>query len=236
MRRTAVTLTCIAAALLTGCGATAGSGAAAKPPAPPAPVSVPPSAPPSAGGAPACPGADRSEPGAPPTTIDGTPANTPEAVKLSQAVGAQGYGAFADVYGTHTTDRPAGRVAVCVTDLARGRLLLEAARKADPSVDPGRADLYLSRYTHRALMAAVERLTADQGRPAFPLYTFSAARDASGVVVTSTEAGAASKDLKARLEKITGGVPVTVERGDPVEPLVGTKPPKSPDTAAPVAP
>ncbi|EFL14130.1 hypothetical protein [Streptomyces sp. C] len=235
MRRTAVTLTCIAAALLTGCGAAAGPGAAARPPAPPAPLSVPPSASPSAGGAPACPGADRSEPGAPPTTIDGTPANTPEAAKLSQAVGAQGYGAFADVYGTLSTDRPAGRVAVCVTDLARGRLLLEAARKADPSVDPGRADLYLSRYTHRALTAAVERLTADQGRTAFPLYTFSAARDASGVVVTSTEAGAASEELKARLEKIAG-VPVTVERGDPVDTLVGTKPPKSPDTAAPVAP
>ncbi|WP_405981573.1 hypothetical protein [Streptomyces sp. NBC_00158] len=238
MRRTAVTLTCIAAALLTGCGTTAGSGAAAKPPAPPAPVSAAPSAPasPPAGGAPACPGADPSGPGAPPTTIDGTPANTPEAARLSQAVGAQGYGAFADVYGTLTTDRPAGRVAVCVTDLARGRLLLEAARKADPSVDPGRADLYLSRYTHRALMAAVERLTADQGRSAFPMYTFSAARDASGVVVTSTEAGAASKELKERLERITGGVPVTVERGDPVTPLAGTKPPKSPDTAAPVAP
>ncbi|MFJ3880691.1 hypothetical protein ACIPW5_24900 [Streptomyces sp. NPDC090077] len=236
MRRTAVTLTCIAAALLTGCGAAAGSGPVAKPPAPPAPLSAAPSGSPSAGGARPCPGADRSGPGAPPTTIDGTPANTPEAARLSQAVGAQGYGAFADVYGTHTTDRPAGRVMVCVTDLARGRLLLEAARKADPSVDPGRADLYLSRYTHRALMAAVERLTADQGRPAFPLYSFAAARDASGVVVTSTEAGAASQDLKARLEKITGGVPVTVERGDPAEALVGSKPPESPDTAAPVAP
>ncbi|MFM9816181.1 hypothetical protein ACKI16_47850, partial [Streptomyces scabiei] len=80
------------------------------------------------------------------------PANTPEAARLSQAVAAQGYGAFADVYGTHVTDRPAGRVAVCVTDLSRGRRLLEAAGKADPSADPGRADLYLSRYTHRALV------------------------------------------------------------------------------------
>lgn len=236
MRRTAITLTCIAAALLTGCGTTAGSRAAAEPPAPPAPVSAPPSASPSASGAPACPGAGRSEPGAPPTTIDGTPANTPEAARLSQAVGAQGYGAFADVYGTHTTDLPAGRVAVCVTDLARGRLLLEAARKADPSVDPGRADLYLSRYTHRALIAAVDRLTADQGRSVFPMYGFSPAPDASGVVVTSTDAGVASKELKARLEQITGGVPVTVERGDPATLYEGSRPPKSPDTAEPVAP
>ncbi|MFF2198452.1 hypothetical protein, partial [Streptomyces sp. NPDC058157] len=154
-------------------------------------------------------------------TLDGTPANTPEAVRLSQAVGAQGRGAFADVYGTQITDHPAGRVALCVTDVGRGRLLLEAARTSDPAVDPGRADLYLCRYTRRALNEGLARLTADQGRPAFPLYTFAPARDASGIVVTSTAAGAASKDLKARLERLTGGIPVTVERGDPVTPAVG---------------
>jgi hypothetical protein len=213
MRRTAVTLACLAAcaALLSGCGSATT----------PAPAAPPPPLP--AGTAAACP-ADRATSGAPPTTIDGTPANTPEAARLSQAVGTQGRGAFADVYATHVTDRPAGRVTVCVTDLDRGRLLLEAAHKADPSVDPGRADLYLSRFTRRALIAAVERLTADQGRSAFPLYGFSPARDASGVVATSTAEGAASKDLKARLERITDGVPVTVERGDPVSLLVGPPP------------
>ncbi|MEU9039662.1 hypothetical protein AB0D45_32795, partial [Streptomyces sp. NPDC048352] len=179
---------------------------------------------------------DGASPTRSPTAADGTPANTPEASRLSQAVGAQGSGAFADVYGTHVTDRPAGRVALCVTDLDRGRLLLEAARQADPAVDPGRADLYLSRYSHRALTAAVDRLTADQGRPAFPLYTFSPAPDASGVLVTSTEQGAASKELKARLEQITGGVPVTVERGDPAVPPMGDTSHEPADSAAPVAP
>ncbi|MFG2982435.1 hypothetical protein ACGFYQ_14420 [Streptomyces sp. NPDC048258] len=211
MRRTAVTLARLAAAaLLTGCGAATGPAA---PPPLPAEAAAP------------CPVLDRGAPGAPPTTIDGTPANTPEAARLSQAVGEQGRGAFADVYATQITDRPPGRVAVCVTDLDRGRLLLEAARKAGPSVDPGRADLYLSRYTRRALDAAVDRLAADQGRPAFPLYSFSPAGDASGIVVTSTAEGAASKELKARLEQITGGVPVTVEKGEPMTDAVGNPDP-----------
>ncbi|KIF07450.1 hypothetical protein PL81_01875, partial [Streptomyces sp. RSD-27] len=169
----------------------------------------------------ACPVLDRTASAAPPATLDGTPANTPEAARLSQAVGEQGRGAFADVYGTQITDHPAGRVALCVTDLGRGRRLLEAARKADPGIDPGRADLYLSRYTRRALTEGVARLTADRGRPAFPLYSFSPAQDASGILVTSTAEGAASKDLKARLEQLTGGIPVTVERGDPVTAAVG---------------
>ncbi|MFD5421891.1 hypothetical protein ACFWJT_28170 [Streptomyces sp. NPDC127069] len=211
MRRTAVTLTGLAfftAALVGGCG-TAASG-------PGAPAPLPPSGP-----AAACPVLDRAAHTAPPATVGGTPVNTPEAARLSQAVGAQGRGAFADVYGAQITDHPAGRVALCVTDLGRGRLLLEAARKADPAVDPGRADLYLSRYTRRALNEGVARLTADQGRPLFPLYSFSPAPDASGIVVTSTAEGAASKDLKARLERLTGGIPVTVERGDPLTPAVG---------------
>ncbi|MFD8148250.1 hypothetical protein [Streptomyces sp. NPDC059708] len=211
MRRTAVTfagLAAVTAALVGGCGGASG-------PAAPAPL------PTSGAAAPPCPGVDRPAAAAPPTTVGGTPENTPEAARLSQAVGAQGRGAFADVYGSHVTDRPPGRVALCVTDLARGRKLLEAARKADPAVDPGRADLYLSRYTRRALNAARDRLTADRGRPQFPLYSFSAASDASGIVVTSTAEGVASKELKTHLEQLTGGIPVTVERGDPVTPAVG---------------
>ncbi|MER7466303.1 hypothetical protein [Streptomyces sp. NPDC097981] len=215
MRPAAVTLACLAAAtaaLLTGCGGAATGSAPAAPP------------PPAGQAGPACPGPASGAPDTPPTRINGTPANTPEATRLSQAVGAQGRGAFADVYSTQITDRPPGRVALCVTDLGRGGELLEAARKADPSVDPGRADLYVARYTRRALDAAIGRLTADQGRPAFPLYTFSPAPDASGLVVTSTAEGAASKEFRARLEQIAGGVPVTVERGDPVSLLVGDPP------------
>lgn len=105
-----------------------------------------------------CPAYDPAAPQAAPTLIDGTPANTPEGERLSQAIGEQGRNAFADVYSTQITDHPAGRVALCVTDLARGRLLVAAAHAADPDADPARADLYLSRYSRRILDAAADGL------------------------------------------------------------------------------
>jgi hypothetical protein len=45
--------------------------------------------------------------------------NTPQADELAAAVGAQGRGAFARVYGTLIVDFPVGHVALCVTDLGR---------------------------------------------------------------------------------------------------------------------
>ncbi|MEV6950431.1 hypothetical protein [Streptomyces sp. NPDC051183] len=175
-----------------------------------------------------CPVTDAGSPQSPPTLIDGTPANTPEGARLSQAVGAQGRGAFADVYSTQITDHPGGRVAVCVTDLDRGRLLVAAAHQADPEADPGRADLYLSPYTHRALGAAMNKVMALD--TALPIHTCSASPGATGLEVTSSAEGAASAEFKEQLEKAAGGIPVTVKEGTPVEPLVGalTPPPVTP--------
>ncbi|MER6390135.1 hypothetical protein ABT236_16895 [Streptomyces sp. NPDC001523] len=193
------------AALLTGCGATE--------PAPPKAL------PATGGGAKACPAAGRDEPQAPPTSIGGTPANTPEGLRLSQAVGDQGRGAFADVYATHITDLPPGRVALCVTDLARGRLLVEAAHRADPGFDPGRVDLYSSPYSARALGAVSGKLCRIE--EAFPVYACAAAPGATGVEVDSDAAGAASAAFRERLSKAAGGVPVTVREGRQVVPAVG---------------
>ncbi|MFD9357074.1 hypothetical protein [Streptomyces sp. NPDC060031] len=177
-----------------------------------------------------CPVTDPGTPQTPPTLIDGTPANTPEGNRLSQAVGGQGRGAFADVYSTHITDHPAGRVAVCVTDLARGRLLVAAAHEADPQADPARADLYLSPYTRRALSAAMEKVMALE--PAFPIHTCSAGRGATGLEVTSSAEGVASREFRKQLEKATGGIPVTIKEGAPLQALVG----KADVTPAPVTP
>lgn len=189
-----------AAALLTGCGK-----AVVADPVDPGAASARPVA------AASCPVTDPAAPQSPPVLIDGTPANTPEAERLSQAVGAQGDGAFADVYSTQIVDHPAGRVALCVTDLARGRLLVAAAHAADPEADPARVDLYLSRYAHRTLQAAGDKLIGlDAG---FPVYSVSGGRGAA-VEVTSTQEGAASAAFKARLEKATGGIPVTVTKGE----------------------
>lgn len=192
------------AALLTGCGATE--------PAAPGALAA-------AGGGKSCPAPGRDEAEAPPTSIGGTPANTPEGLRLSRAVGEQGRGAFADVYATHITDLPPGRVALCVTDLARGRLLVEAAHRTDPGLDPGRVDLYPSPYSGRALGAVSGELCRIEDT--FPLYACAAAPGATGVEVDSDAAGAASAEFRARLSKAAGGIPVTVREGRQALPDVG---------------
>lgn len=155
-----------------------------------------------------------------PAHVDrGTPANTPEGLRLSQAVGEQGRGAFADVYATQITDLPPGRVALCVTDLARGRLLVEAAHRTDPGVDPGRVDLYLSPYSGRALGAVSGELCRIED--AFPIHACAAAPGATGVEVDSDAAGAASAEFRARLSRAAGGIPVTVREGRQALPGVG---------------
>ncbi len=193
-----------AAVLLTGCG----KAGVADPADPGGPVAAP--ARPTVA-ATTCPVIDPTAPQSPPTLIDGGPANTPEGERLAQAIGDQGSGAFADVYSTQIVDHPAGRVALCVTDLARGRLLVAAAHAADPEADPARADLYLSKFSHRTLQAAGDKLIGLEA--GFPIYSVSGSHGAA-VEVTSTKEGAASAEFKAKLEKATGGIPVTVTEGE----------------------
>ncbi|WP_188273232.1 hypothetical protein [Streptomyces sp. CBMA152] len=223
MRRKIVVLffVCVSgvAALLgvSGCGQDGTEGAAP-------PASVDASGTPSHQGARQCPTTDDAlkRPSAPPTVIDGVGDNTPAATRISQAVGDQGYGAYGDVYGTQANDFPVGRVALCVTDLARGRDLVKAAAKADPGADPKLVDLYMSRYAHRTLQKAVDKVF---GRKfAFPLYSASATSDASGIRVTTNAAGAGSASFRRTLEKATGGIPVVVERGAPAVADVGRSP------------
>ncbi|MGW6710312.1 hypothetical protein ACWGDE_36225 [Streptomyces sp. NPDC054956] len=167
-----------------------------------------------------CPVLDPGTPRTVPTLIDGTPANTPEAARLSQAIGAQGDGAFADVYSTQITDHPAGRVALCVTDPVRGRLLVEAAHAADPGADPARADLYVSPYSRRTLDAAADRIVGLETE--FPVHSVSGGNGSSVEVTTSLE-GTQSAEFKARLERAAGGVADVVRRGEHATPLLGDK-------------
>ncbi|MFI5983357.1 hypothetical protein ACIBEA_21075 [Streptomyces sp. NPDC051555] len=208
---TAMAAALAAAALLTGCGTTITTG--------------------DDRGAPACPGRGPATGQPAPTVIDGTPANTPEGMRLSQAVGEQGRGVFADVYSTHVTDAPPGRVTLCVTDLARGRRLVEAAHRADPQADPARADLYLARFTRETLVAASQRII--RLRDALPVHSVHPSRDAGGVTVETSAAGVASAEFRSRLERAAGGgVPVTLVLGSPAQAMIGEVPPPG-TTAAP---
>lgn len=140
--------------------------------------------------------------------------NTPQADELADALGAQGRGSFAGVYGTLIVDFPAGRVALCVTDVAEGRKLAAAAKRADPGIDLSRLDLYQCRYSEHALDAAMNRLTPLMSeKNGFPIYSISPTSDNSGLQVTTTRAGADSGSLRLRLTALVGGIPVTLTPG-----------------------
>ncbi|SEL65978.1 hypothetical protein [Streptacidiphilus jiangxiensis] len=165
-----------------------------------------------------CPTPAQWQTGVVPTYIDHTPASTPQAEALSQAVGTAGReSAFADVYGTQITDYPVGRVALCVTDLAGGRRLAEAAKRIDPRIDVGRLDLYLARYSAARLSAAAQRLVplAGKGALGFPINGVGAGADASSLEVDTNAAGVASAAFRRHLEQLTGGVPVTLVNQGP---------------------
>ncbi|MHA6759157.1 hypothetical protein [Streptacidiphilus sp. PAMC 29251] len=147
--------------------------------------------------------------------------NTPQAEELAQALNPRGDKTFADVFGTLVVDSPPGRVLLCVTDLDQGRKMAAAAKKKDPGIDLTRLDIDQCRYSQRTLDAAIGRLTKAVGFKAagFPLYTWSPTSDSSGVTVTTTKQGAASKALRQKLTALSGGIPVTVAIGSAVVPL-----------------
>jgi hypothetical protein len=123
-----------------------------------------------------------------PPRSEGTPVNTPEAEEPSQAVGSVGREtAFADV-GAEITDFPAGRVALCVTDLASGRRLAAAAKRLDPRVDLALLDLYHARYSAARLQVAARKLVPlmSMSLMGFPVVGVSGAPDASSVEVAPT--------------------------------------------------
>ncbi|GAA2753401.1 MULTISPECIES: hypothetical protein [Kitasatospora] len=217
--RLRVAVLMLATVLVAGCGSSTVAGQH-QPSTPQGAVPQSPDASPRGSGPGACPTQaqwQHQRPTAPPTDFGGTPANTPEAGELSQAVGTQGRGAFADVWGSLITDYPVGRVALCVTDLTRGQALAAAAKKADPKIDLSRLDLYLCRFSHRTLDGAAARVSAlGPTAVGFPLYSVSATTDASGVRVTTTAQGVASQAFHDRLAQAAGdGIPVVLEQGEP---------------------
>ncbi|HET9655363.1 MAG TPA: sigma factor-like helix-turn-helix DNA-binding protein [Kineosporiaceae bacterium] len=153
--------------------------------------------------------------GFPVPTPGDTPMNEPQAMALAQAIGDQGRHAFADVYGTVIVDQPYGRVALCVTDLARGHALARAAKAAVPGIDLSRLDLFRSRYSEREVLAAMDRVLGRSAPYPHPVYTLSPVNDVSGLTVTTDAAGARSERFRSELLTITGGVPVTLVAGEP---------------------
>ncbi|WP_433546461.1 hypothetical protein ACQPZG_16195 [Streptomyces sp. CA-294286] len=170
-----------------------------------------------------CPGVDATARDLP--AQDGAPVNTPEASALAAAVdppkrGTGANAAYYDVYSGLIVDQPAGRVALCVTDLERGRAWRAAVAKAHPEVDVERLDLYRARWSQKALDAARDRVWRDPKQYAFPLHTLSG-DGTKGLTVGTSAEGAKSADFRKQLTENAGGVAVRIEATGPVEALGG---------------
>jgi hypothetical protein len=154
-----------------------------------------------------------------PTAADGSPGNTPQAEALARALDAKGRAEFADVYGDLYVDYPPGRVVLCVTDLTRGRAMVQAAERAAPGIDPSRIDLRLCHYSRQGLDQVLDHLGVKDGKiDGFPVYTMTPALNGSGVGVTTSQQGVDSPVLRRLLLQRSGGVPVTVTKGAPAVP------------------
>jgi hypothetical protein len=163
---------------------------------------------------------------APTSTDSATPSNTPQAEELAQALGTQGRRAvYANVYATLIVDYPRGRVALCVTDLAEGRLMAAAAKAADPRIELSRIDYYFSRYGKAVLDRAADRLVARLGTngtlAGIPIYGLGPAQDYDGMLIATSAAGVKSAALRAELTRLLGGLPFTVVPGVPSVAAVG---------------
>ncbi|QMU70978.1 hypothetical protein [Streptacidiphilus sp. P02-A3a] len=147
-----------------------------------------------------------------------TPMNSPQAEALAQALGTQGRGGYADVFGLLVVDNPLGRVTLCVTDTARGRQLAAAAKRADPGIDLSRLDIFACPYSERQLDAAMRRMSQRTGATfdGFPIYSISPAGANAGIEVTTSQQGAVSASLQLELTALGGGIPVSEASGSPV--------------------
>ncbi|WP_146616655.1 hypothetical protein [Kitasatospora sp. SolWspMP-SS2h] len=163
---------------------------------------------------------------APTGTESAAQGGTMQADELARALGTQARSAaHADVYATLIVDYPPGRVALCVTDLAEGRLMAAAAKSADSGIELDRIDYYLSRYSKATLDRAADLLVASA--PAgtltdFPVYGFGPAQDYGGMLITTSAAGVDSAALRAELTRLLGDMPFILAPGAPAVPAVAT--------------
>ncbi|WP_159039747.1 hypothetical protein [Streptomyces sp. TP-A0356] len=164
-----------------------------------------------------CPDGVQVQSAASPAAGSGTSGDTAQAEALAQAVGDEEFNvAYSDIFGTVIDGYTPGRVALCVTDVARGRLLAQAAKRAHPAVNLNRLDILPCRYSDRTLQAAVRGLMA-HNRPTiagFPVYQLGPAADHSGIQLQTSQAGSASAALRRYLTSQLGGIAFTVVKGE----------------------
>jgi len=161
----------------------------------------------------------------------GTATASTKLQNAASALGEQGRGAFADIYGNLSVDGDHDRVVLYATDTNRAKDLIDAAHKAHPDTVGVEIGITACSYTAQAEQEAVQRIFAAQKTKPFPYEVYSAGitPDGSGVLVATSDEGAKSKDFAQRVQEAAGPVPVKVTSGPEPSPANAIAP--SPGTS-----
>nr|WP_134010168.1 hypothetical protein [Streptomyces sp. 846.5] len=155
--------------------------------------------------------------GASPAAGSSTSDDATQAQALAQAVGNEEFNAtYAGIFGTVIDGYLPGRTALCVTDVARGKLLAQAAKHATPAIDLSRLDIFPCRYSESTLQTAVRRLMAHSGPTiaGFPVYQIGPATNHSGIQLETSQAGTTSAALRQNLASQLGSIAFTITKGE----------------------
>jgi hypothetical protein len=135
---------------------------------------------------------------------------------IASALGEQGRGTYAGVFGNLSVNPGAGTVTLYVTSTQQGQQLIAAAKAAHPGVDASRVRVALSRYTMKALdaqVARIMRITAATTAADLTVYTASVNPDASGITVTGSKDKLDAIRRKIAADPAASAAPVTVIAG-----------------------
>ncbi|MGF1431794.1 hypothetical protein [Kitasatospora sp. LaBMicrA B282] len=162
-------------------------------------------------------------PGAPITVVSnsmtpsptGTPSISVQVENAASALGEQGRGRFADIWGALALDGANNQVLLYATDVQRAEQMAEAARAAHP--DTAGVGVKIIKCSHSAKdeHAAVERIIAAQQAKTlmFETYGASPAMDGSGIRVYTSAEGLRSPGFAKQVQDTAGPVPVTLVLG-----------------------
>ncbi|MFD8481606.1 hypothetical protein [Kitasatospora sp. NPDC059673] len=154
-------------------------------------------------------------PASPSPEPSGTPMSRPGLSDLASALGEQGRGAFQDLYGSLELENEKNTVALYVTDVARGRALVDAAKRAHPGIDTARVRVEDCPFTKAEIDRAMEAVMTAK-LPA-KIFSASMAPHATGLLVETDETSAKSPALQSALVAVAGRIPVTLKAGQPVQ-------------------
>jgi hypothetical protein len=138
--------------------------------------------------------------------------------KIANALYEQGRGKFADTYSNIYVNVPKKQITLYATNAARARLLIRAAKAAQPGIDTAVIKVVLAAYSKKAIDARIASImsTADaSAASAQTIYSAAEAPDGSGIQL-SVKPGTSMSRLRASVPQVGSEIPVTVTAGTPI--------------------